>query len=93
MQQHLACSGIVFYKPWGNQASFFLSWKYRSLLEALAFGNECIGEEFMDDPDLIFIQMHGNMLWDFRLAWVYFTFTCLILDLKELLFFLQLINN
>ncbi|TRZ22203.1 hypothetical protein HGM15179_004909 [Zosterops borbonicus] len=34
------------------------------LLEALASGNECISEEFMDDPDLIFIEMNGNPLWD-----------------------------
>lgn len=82
-QQHLVCASIVFDKPWGNQHLFFLSRKYRRLLEALAFGNECISEEFMDDPDLIFIEMNGNPLWDLKSAWVYFAFTSLILDLKN----------
>lgn len=87
-EQHLICASIVFDKPWGNQHLFFLSWKYRRLLEALAFGNECISEEFMDDPDLIFVEMNGNPLWDLKSAWVYFTFTSLILDLKNSFFFL-----
>lgn len=37
-QQHLVCASIVFDKPWGNQHLFFLSWKYRRLLEVLALG-------------------------------------------------------
>lgn len=93
-QEHLVCASIVFDKPWGNQHLFLLSWKYRRLLEALAFGNECISEEFMDDPDLIFIEMNGNSLWDFKSARVYFTFTSLILNLKNSVFFFPpLINN
>lgn len=95
-QQHLVCASIVFDKPWGNQHLFFLSWKCSRLLEAFAFGNECISEEFVDDLDLIFIEMNGNSLWDFKSARLYFTFTCLILDLKNsflFFFFHQLINN
>lgn len=86
-QQHLASASIVFCKPWGNQSPVFLSWKYRRSLEALAFGNGGISEEFMDDPDLISKGMNGNMLWDFRSAWLCLTFSYCSRDWKNSFFF------
>lgn len=82
----MACVNIVFYKPWEINLPSFLH-ENTELLEAVAFENECISEKFMDDPDLIFIEMNGNALWDFRSIWMYFTFTCIIVDLKNNFFF------